>query len=62
MAEPGSRFTIAFECHATIDVLIAARSVSAACALLGIDWVSAHLIKKRGVARGIAQRKSEKTT
>jgi transposase len=59
-AEPGSRFTLAFERYA-IDVLLAARSVSAACGILGLDWDSAHLIQKRGVARGLAQRKSEKT-
>jgi transposase len=59
-AEPGSRFTLAFECHA-IDVLDSARSVSAACRLLGIDWDTAFLIQKRGVERGLAKRTAQAT-
>ena len=55
-AEPGSRFTLAFEAYA-IEVMLAARSVSAACKLLGMDWEAAQRIRERAVARGLKLRK-----
>ena len=59
-AAPGSRFTLAFECHAN-DVLDGARSISSACKLLHIDWDTALLIQKRGVERGLAKRTAQAT-
>jgi len=58
-AEPGSRFTLAFEAYA-IDVLLAARSVSSACALLGLDWETMERLRARAVERGLSRRKPEK--
>jgi transposase len=57
-AEPGSRFTLAFECYA-IDVLEAARSVSDAAELLRVDWETVHRIRQRAVERGLASRSCE---
>lgn len=59
-AEPGSRFTLAFEQHA-IDVLSAASSLSEAAALLRLDWDAAHRIQRRAVERGMARRAGEPT-
>ncbi len=59
-ASPGGRFTLGFERHA-IDVLDGARSVSAACKLLRLDWDTAWLIQKRGVERGLAKRTAQQT-
>lgn len=55
-AEPGSRYTLAFEVYA-IEVLLAARSVSGACELLRVDWESAQRIRERAVERGLKRRK-----
>lgn len=57
-AEPGSRFTLAFERHA-IEVLLAARSISDGCDLLRIDWSTAHRIQRRGVERGLERRAAD---
>ena len=59
-AEPGSRFTLAFERHA-IDVLSAASSLSEAAGLLRLDWDAAHRIQRRAVERGMARRAAEPT-
>lgn len=57
-AEPGSRFTLAFERHA-IEVLLAARSLSDGCKLLRIDWSTAHRIQQRSVQRGLERRAAD---
>jgi len=57
-AEPHGRFTLQYECFA-IEVLLACHSVSAACALLGLDWSSAQRIIDRAVERGLARRSLE---
>ena len=50
-----SRFTLLFEAFA-IDVLIAAGSVQAGRALIGLSWQSAHAVMQRAVDRGLAKR------
>jgi hypothetical protein len=40
-----SRFTLAFEAFA-IKVLLASRSVKAACELLGLSWQAAHQVSR----------------
>lgn len=50
-----SRFTLMFEAFA-IDLLIAAGSVQAGRALLGLSWHAAHAIMERAVERGLAER------
>ena len=50
-----SRFTLMFEAFA-IDVLIAAGSVQAGRALIGLSWQSAHAVMQRAVERGLAKR------
>jgi transposase len=50
-----SRFTLAFEAFA-IKVLLASRSVKAACELLGLSWQAAHQIMERAVERGLDAR------
>jgi transposase len=57
-AEPGSRFTLLFERFA-IDVLLASRSLTQACDLLGLDWDAAQRIMERAVARGLKRRDLE---
>ena len=57
-AAPHGRFTLLFECFA-IEVLLACQSVSAACALLGLNWGSAQRIIDRAVERGLARRSLE---
>jgi transposase len=59
-AEPGSRFTLAFEQHA-VEVLLAASSLSDAAQLLRLDWDAAHRIQRRAVERGMARRAGEST-
>jgi len=54
-AEPGSRFTLAFEAYA-LEVMLAARSVSSACALLGVDWETLARMRTRAVERGLRRR------
>jgi transposase len=53
-----SRFTLMFETWA-IQVLLASRSTSAACALLGLSWSAAHTIMARAVKRGVECRDLE---
>jgi transposase len=55
-AQPGSRFTLLFERFA-VDVLLACRSFTQACDLLGLDWDAVQRIMERAVARGLARRK-----
>jgi len=50
-----SRFTLMFEAFA-IDMLLAARSVQAAAAMLSIDWSTAQSIMERAVERGLKRR------
>jgi transposase len=50
-----SRFTLMFESWA-IQVLLASRSVKAACELLGMSWSAAHTIMQRAVERGMEGR------
>lgn len=57
-AEPGNRFTLAFERHA-IDVLLATSSITDGCGLLRIDWSTAHRLKRRAVERGLERRAAE---
>lgn len=57
-AEPGSRFTAAFECHA-LKVIEASRSLTQAADLLGLDWDSVQRILERAVARGLQRRSTE---
>lgn len=57
-AAPHGRFTLLFESFA-IEVLLACQSVSAACALLGLNWGSAQRIMDRAVERGLARRSLE---
>ena len=58
-AEKHSRFTLAFEALA-IKVLLASRSVTAACGLLRISWEGAHANMERAVGRGMDRRVFEK--
>lgn len=57
-AEPGSRFTLAFECY-VIDVLEVARSLSGVARLLRLDWESVQRIRQRAVERGLRRRSCE---
>ena len=50
-ADKQSQWTMLFERLAT-DLLQACRSLSQACALLGLDWRSVHRIMERAVQRG----------
>lgn len=54
-AERGSRFTLLFEQFA-LDVLLASRSLSQACALLRLDWDAAQRVMDRAVQRGLQRR------
>lgn len=54
-ADKHSRFTLLFEEFA-IAVLQGCRGVSAAAALLGLSWDTAHEIMRRGVERGLERR------
>lgn len=57
-AAKGSRFTLFFERFA-IEVLLAARSVSAAAELLDLSWDQLQLIMERAVERGLERRRLE---
>lgn len=59
-ASMNGRFTLLFERFA-IDVLLSASSLSKAADLLGLSWDEVHYIQKRGVKRGLARRKLDKT-
>jgi len=57
-AEPGSRFTLLFEGFA-LDVILACRSLTQACDLLGLDWDAVQRIMERAVKRGLERRELE---
>lgn len=57
-ADKHSRFTLLFECMA-IEVVQACSSVSAAAALLGLNWKTVHSIMDRAVQRGLKLRELE---
>jgi transposase len=57
-AEPGGRFSRLFERFA-IDVLLCARSVKQAAALLGLSWEEVEHILRRAVERGLSRRELE---
>ena len=57
-AEPGSRFTLLFERFA-LDVILACRSLTQACDLLGLDWDAVQRIMDRAVNRGLKRRELE---
>lgn len=58
-AGPNSRFTLLFE-KLAIDVMIAAKSLTAAAGLLGLSWDQLHHIQSRAVARGLSRRRLDK--
>lgn len=58
-AEPGSRFTAAFEAQA-VKVIEASRSLTQAADLLGLDWDSVQRILERAVERGLQRRTTER--
>jgi transposase len=57
-AEPGSRWTLAFEAFA-IQVLLACGSTNEAAEWLRLDWRAVDRIMTRAVERGLARRKLE---
>ena len=57
-AEAGSRFTLLFERFA-LDVILAARSLTQARELLGLDWDAVQRIMDRAVTRGLKRRELE---
>lgn len=57
-AEPGSRFTMAFE-ERTIATILACQTVQGASDLLRISWEEARGIMERGVKRGLSRRDAE---
>ena len=57
-AEPGSRFTLLFERFA-LEVILASRSLTQACDLLGLDWDAVQRIMDRAVRRGLKRRELE---
>lgn len=57
-AEPGSRYTLAFERHA-VEVLGACASLSRAAKQLRLDWDAAHRLMSRAVERGLARRQQD---
>lgn len=57
-AEPGSRFTLLFERFA-LDVILACRSLTQVCDLLGLDWDAVQRIMDRAVRRGLKRRELE---
>lgn len=57
-AEPGGRFTRLFERFA-IDVLLCARSLTQAAALLGLSWDEVDHVLRRAVQRGLSRRELE---
>lgn len=60
-AEPGSRYTLAFEQHA-IEVLGSCSNLTKAAQQLRLDWSSVHRLMKRAVERGLARRLHEPIT
>lgn len=57
-AEPHGRFTRLFE-KLAIDVLLCARSIKAAAALLNLSWDEVDHILRRAVKRGLSRRQFE---
>ena len=57
-AEPGSRFTMAFE-ERTILTILACQTVQGAGELMRISWDEARGIMERAVARGLGRRQAE---
>jgi transposase len=57
-AERGSRFTLLFEGFA-VEVILACRSLTQACDLLGLDWDAVQRVMERAVARGLKRRELE---
>ncbi|MCF7961987.1 MAG: transposase family protein, partial [Pirellula sp.] len=57
-ADKHSRFTLLFECM-VIEVVQACSNVSAAAALLGLNWKTVHSIMDRAVQRGLKLREFE---
>ncbi len=57
-AEPGSRYTLAFERH-VIDVIEACHNLSQAAGLLRMDWDALHRVMRRAVERGLARREGQ---
>jgi transposase len=57
-AQPGSRFTLLFERFA-LEVVLASRSLTQACDLLGLDWDAVQRIMDRAVVRGLQRRELE---
>jgi transposase len=57
-AEPGSRFTLLFEGFA-LEVILACRSLTQACDLLGLDWDAVQRVMDRAVKRGLERRELE---
>lgn len=57
-AEPHGRFTSLFE-KLAIDVLLCARSIKAAAALLNLSWDEVDHILRRAVQRGLSRRELE---
>lgn len=57
-AEPGSRYTLAFEQYA-LEVVQACSSLQQAAKLLHMDWDAVHRLMHRAVARGLARRGAE---
>lgn len=60
-AEPGSRFTIAFE-ERTIATILACQTVQGASDLLRMSWEEARGIMERAVERGLDRRTAELIT
>lgn len=54
-AGENSRFTVLFE-HFSIDVILAAKSITQARELLRLSWDQIHLIQLKAVDRGISRR------
>ena len=57
-ADKQSQWTMLFE-RLAIDLLLACRSLSQACELLGLDWRSVHRMMERAVQRGLDARQLE---
>lgn len=57
-AEPGSRFSMAFE-ERTIATILACQTVQGASDLLRISWDEARGIMERAVARGFGRREAD---
>lgn len=54
-AEPGSRYTLAFEQH-VIEVLSSCSNLTKAAQQLRMDWTAVHRVMRRSVERGLTRR------